>query len=135
MTDQTPDLCPTCGIDLNYPTGPHILNCPAPAAAPPLNGMTDQTPSTEDVRHHLVEIEPSDSICHECSTFDGHVYTDTVEWPCPVETRDRETAEKAVRDVATSLRDVGIHWPNDVYVPLIGWLDTRADRIEAGDGS
>lgn len=98
--------------------------------------MTNQTPSTEDVRHHLVEIEPSDSICRECSTFDGHVYTDTVEWPCPVETRDREVAAKALRDAAATLRLSAMPRERSDYWlgvdVVLCELDARADRIGAG---
>lgn len=115
--------------------------------------MTNQTPSTEDVRHHLVEIEPSDSICRECSTFDGHVYTDTVEWPCPVETRDREAAAKAVRDAADRAEEIiisgdiaetaacpdcstGVMQAIDARDALqddpVTWLNTYAASIGAG---
>ena len=132
MTDQTP-TCPTCGIDLRYPTGLHLVDCPAT--------QTDQTPSTEQVErarfnvsnvHHSIGTE---CLCgarrlHKNRDRTEHIL-DAFLKELDLAAHDREVAAQAVRDVATSLRDVG-NTVGDVYVPLIGWLDTRADRIEAG---
>lgn len=34
--------------------------------------------------HRAVDIEPSETVCHECSVemFDGHYFADAIEWPC-----------------------------------------------------
>lgn len=94
--------------------------------------MTDQTPSTEDDLTLTIE-DVRYRYAYE-SRYQEVLESDLAEFDDWLAAHDRETAAQAVRDVATSLRDVGIHWPNDVYVPLIGWLDTRADRIEADRG-
>ena len=86
--------------------------------------MTDQTPSTEDVRWKYRCMRVKDG------AKDIAAQTKFNAW---LAAHDREVAAQAVRDVATSLRDVG-NTVGDVYVPLIGWLDTRADRIEADRG-
>lgn len=123
MTDQTPDLCPTCGIDLDYPTGPHILDCPAPTVAPPLNGMTDQTPSTEDVRYGyrtgvtapLLPVEAG-------AAFDA--------W---LAAHDREVAAKALRDAAAFWGENPDEVDDETPADCRNWLRCRADRIGAGD--
>lgn len=59
MTEKTP-TCPTCGIDLRYPTGLHVVDCPAT--------QTDQTPSTEDV----LRADPWLVRCAECGSKPGN---------------------------------------------------------------
>ena len=105
--------------------------------------MTDQTPSTEQVErarfnvsavHHSIGTE---CLCgarrlHKNRDRTEHILDAFIK-ELDLAAHDREVAAQAVRDAFPSLSDVGIYWPNDVYVALIGWLDTRADRIEAGE--
>ena len=112
-----PRVCGTCSLDAER------YNESRPDRNEPPT-MTDQTPSTEDVRWKYRCMRVKDG------AKDIAAQTEFDDW---LAAHDREVAAQAVRDASPSLRDVGIYWPSDEYVALIGWLDTRADQIEAGE--
>ena len=97
--------------------------------------MTDQTPSTEQVRN------PMSSwlgliIDHQSTPWDPpnlkRIAAIRAEWEADLAARDREVAAKALRDAADAL--AALDRP-EALAEAVGLLDARADRIEAGDGS
>lgn len=78
------------------------------AAAAPIIRADERRRVAEEVRalHQPVEIEPSDTICQECSfqLENGRYFGKVVEWPCPtVELAERHGWEQAARPFASFL--------------------------------
>ena len=149
MTDQTP-TCPTCGIDLRYPTGLHIVDCPAT--------QTDQAPSTEDVRV-LAALNAYYNVRHYGDTkaiaaLDDYHSNNVEAMRAAVRAarnpaHDREVAAKALREMSRKLvemrldpnldRHASDYW-SGVFQGLLAAEqyvsdeaeNARADRIEAG---
>ena len=109
-----PGLCGTCSLDAER------YNESRPDSNEPPT-MTDQTPSTEDVRwkYRCMRVKDGAKDIAAQTEFDA--------W---LAAHDREVAAKALRDAVDEL--AALNEP-EVFVRAGALLDARADRIGAGE--